>query len=105
MHPIVVAIHNSIPFYCFDEYGIVKKKLFGLKKEYNQMSSKTYLIVKRAGLLDNLFAYETSNDLPDAKEVLNRLLSFDKHKCADFSKSYQLLYNVGMDNFLNLVDR
>ena len=31
MHPIVVCLHNVIPFFCFDEYGIIEKKWFKKK--------------------------------------------------------------------------
>ena len=24
MHPIIVSLHNSVPFYCFDQYGTFK---------------------------------------------------------------------------------
>lgn len=55
MHPIVVSLHNSVPFYCFDEYGIKTFEGNWFQRKYNKETSKTYLIVKRAGLLENLF--------------------------------------------------
>jgi hypothetical protein len=46
MHPMVVAMHNNVPFYTFDYYGILYLRMF-----LNSKSSKIYDILERAGLL------------------------------------------------------
>lgn len=96
MHPIVVCLHNSIPFFCFDEYGTYKKSFFGGRPEYQKESSKTYLILQRAGLLENLFSYRGNEPFPSAKSVLDKILTFDKKKCSDFAQEYQKLYKLSM---------
>lgn len=100
MHPIVVCLHNSIPFYCFDEYGIIDRKLGGLIKRHNLKSSKTYLVVKTADFTDHLYSYWSKKSFPLAKEVVWRILSFDKNKCSSFSSSYQQKYTQAMNNLL-----
>lgn len=102
MHPIVVCLHNVIPFYSFDEYGTVKKSLCGLKKEYVQSSSKTYRILERAELLDNLFSYQKKQDLPIPSVVLDRILGFARDRCQSFTISYQQLYERSMNDIMNL---
>jgi len=102
MHPIVVCLHNCIPFFCFDEYGIYRRK-FLFSKRYVPESSKSYLIVKEAGLLENYYSYKTGSRLPDSDEVVKRLLQFDKDKCASFSELYQNKYEVCMQKVLDSI--
>lgn len=103
MHPIVVSLHNSVPFYCFDEYGIKTFVGRGFRRRYNQETSKTFLIVKRAGFIDNLSSYHTSNTLPPASVVVKRILDFDEEKCSNFSKEYQREYECCMENVLSAI--
>lgn len=101
MHPIVVSIHNSIPFFVFDEYGIISRTCFGFIKKHNLESSKTYGIVEKAGLLDYYYSYHQGKPLPQAKTVVERLLSFDKKKCSQFAARYQKYYEQSMDSILD----
>ena len=96
MHPIVVCLHNAVPFYVFDEYGTEQKKLFGLFRKYLQWSSKTFHIVSMAGLERNLFAYKTKRALPKADDVVRALLEFDKDKCLEFALKQQQFYEDQM---------
>jgi hypothetical protein len=45
MHPMVVAMHNSVPFFIFDYYGVVYLRLF-----VNAKSSKIFDILEKAGM-------------------------------------------------------
>ncbi len=102
MHPIVVCLHNAIPFFSFDEYGIKEKKgLISPKMIYNPASSKTYLIVSDAGLLDNLYSYKGDMPLPSPQHVINKLLSFDTEKCKTFASLKQKEYEKGMKEVLD----
>lgn len=101
MHPIVVCLHNSIPFYCFDEYGIYARSLWGLRKKYLTNSSKTYLIVKEANLLPNLYSYKSGEKLPNASFVMDKIVYFPKEKCDSFAESYQSYYEECMQSVLN----
>lgn len=101
MHPIVVCLHNAIPFFSFDEYGIKEEKgLFSKKMVYNPSSSKTYLIVSEAGLSDNLYSYKGATQLPSPQHVVNMLLRFDTPKCKSFANLKQEEYQEGMKAIL-----
>lgn len=106
MHPIVVCLHNAIPFFSFDEYGVKEKKRLFLKKmQYNPFSSKTYHIVREAGLLDNLFSYKTNQPLPDVKMVLDKILRFDKNRCQVFAKEKENVYESGMAEVIQSITK
>ena len=102
MHPIVVCLHNSIPFFSFDEYGIKEKKgFFSKEMVYNPSSSKTYLIVSDADLLSNLYSYKGGTRLPSPKQVVNKLLDFDTSKCKSFADHKRDEYQKGMRSVLD----
>lgn len=61
MHPIIVALHNAIPFFSFDQYGI----RMGLYKNYK--SSKTYHILREANLLDYHWSMVKGDKFPSPK--------------------------------------
>lgn len=73
MHPIVVSLHNATPFFCFDNYGVVWFRLFRQAK-----SSKIYDIISRFGLLENRASLGCH---VQAKDVVDKILNFDKDKC------------------------
>lgn len=100
MHPIIVCLHNSVPFFVFDEYGIEKKYLGGLYKKYIKDSSKTYHIVTKAGVANNLYSYKSREAFPSTKEVVYRLLSFDIKKCSLFSNNQYIEYLDTMQKIL-----
>lgn len=102
MHPIVVCLHNSIPFYCFDEYGTgVRISCFSKKKSFDINSSKTYAIVSEAGLEKNLHSYKGNSSLPVAKCVLDNLLTFEVEKCRRFAQKKQEEYEQGMSRIIS----
>lgn len=81
MHPIVVCIHNTVPFFSFDNYGT--KHANGLFCDSS--TSKIRHILKVANLLDCRIA---SNSLfrrtPSPEHVFNKLQTFDKSKMQKF---------------------
>lgn len=99
MHPIVVCLHNAVPFYSFDEYGTYKNYL-GIWKTYLQSSSKTYRILERAKLTLWLHSYKMNKELPSPKLVINLIESFDKTKCTTFAQNYQKQYDESMHKLL-----
>lgn len=91
MHPIVVSLHNGIPFYSFDTYGL---------KE-NEKSSKIYHVLKKADLLEyRTFTKAPNYSPPKPQEVVTSLLSFDCAKANRFSQEYYLEYKTMMDNVM-----
>ena len=105
MHPIVVCLHNAVPFFSFDEYGTKERKSFFSKElVYNPLSSKTYSIVSEAGFLGNLYSYKGAGVLPSPNIVIDKLLSFDKAKCQTFSVLKQMYYEKGMNEVLSSLE-
>lgn len=97
MHPIVVCIHNTVPFFSFDNYGT--KHANGLFCDTS--TSKIRHILKVANLLDCRIA---SNSLfrrtPSPEHVFNKLQTFDKAKCKNFAQGYLNKYNEMMTKIL-----
>lgn len=97
MHPIVVCIHNTVPFFSFDNYGT--KHANGLLCDSS--TSKIRHILKVANLLDCRIA---SNSLfrrtPSPEHVFNKLQTFDKAKCKNFAQGYLNKYNEMMTKIL-----
>jgi hypothetical protein len=104
MHPIVVSLHNSVPFYSFDEYGLVKfgiiSRWFPSKKDIYK-SSKTYSILQRADLLDNYYSTKATKKLPALHIVFDRLMQFDTKKCEMFAQSQSMKYHEAMGVLYN----
>ena len=96
MHPIVVAIHNSVPFYVFDEYGTFHKDLLGRIKDFSKMSSKTYLILHEAKLEECYHSYFSGLGLEPVAKVVEKVLCFDKNKCIGFSTHCKQKYEEAM---------
>lgn len=101
MHPIVTSIHNGIPFFSFDNYGIKMKN----GRSTNGESSKIYHILSRAGMLQYrvfISAYNYVAPLPE--NVLEALLTFDKAKEMVFSMQYYRLYENMMKSVYRRFD-
>lgn len=99
MHPIITAIHNSVPFYSFDHYGI--RKFLST----NIDSSKTYHIIKEAGFSDQHFSLSVFRPFPKAKNVVESLINFDILKCNRFAIKQENLYNKNMENIINALNK
>ena len=105
MHPIVVALHNCVPFFCFDEYGTYGSLADRILGKHILSSSKTYLILERAGLTGCMYSYHAKGSYPASQTVVERLLSFDKNRCARFSEEMQRLYTKSMELTLDVIAR
>lgn len=102
MHPIIVSIHNNIPFVVFDEYGVIDRYLGGLLKIHHLQSSKTYLILRCAGLEKQLYSYFEHKKKPSPHKVVKLFQSFDRERCSNFSSLYQKEYEEGMKRVLEI---
>ena len=103
MHPIVSCLHNAVPFFSFDEYGVTKKNKFTRRISVNTKSSKTYLILKEAGLLSNYYSYFNQESLPSTESVVDKIVSFDRDKCLQFSQKKRSEYAANMEAVLNCI--
>lgn len=104
MHPIVVSLHNSVPCFSFDEYGVFPdpNMIYPKVKSQGKESSKIYHILHQAGFdKKNWYSYlYSNNDLPTPQYVVDTILSFDKKRCANFADSQLAIYNRGMETAL-----
>ncbi len=96
MHPVLVALHNSVPVFAIDLYGFKKDN------KLDEKSSKTFQIMQRFGLLDNYYHRLLGKGTPTPKYVLNQVLSFDREKCAQMSKVLYLEYKSMMNKVLSI---
>lgn len=102
MHPIVVALHNSIPFFSFDEYGFFKTYFFNHFKKYIVTSSKTFQLLDKAGLTDYYYSYNTpKTKLPCISTIINQINHFPISKCMQFAKETENNYLYAMNYMLN----
>lgn len=97
MHPVIVSLHNSVPFYSFDHYGILKFKIF-----LNQEASKISHILERAGFNDHRtsIARRINYKVPGADYILERILDFDRQKCSVFADAMREDYREMMEGLL-----
>lgn len=94
MHPIIVSLHNVIPFFSFDNYGL--SKVDGRLTDGE--SSKIYHILKLAGLLDyRSYIGAPQYQAPSASFVYNKIRHFDIKAEAEFAESYYAIYKEMMD--------
>lgn len=82
MHPIVISLHNAVPCFSFDHYGVQKFfRLFVDKK-----SSKIYHILNKFRCINNIVNINGIYREPTVEYVMESLERFDKEyvrKCAD----------------------
>lgn len=98
MHPVLCSLHNLIPLYVVDTYGFkMKGETYGI----NPLSSKTYQIMSRFGLLDHYCNVNLSSTVVKPAEVVTKLLDFDKDKCAMIDAQLLEEYNEMMRKILN----
>lgn len=88
MHPIVVSLHNGVPCYSFDHYGVKRFHFF-----VNKKSSKIYHIMERFGVLENWISCASPTyKAPSPQTVYNSLKSFNvartKEVADDYLKEY-----------------
>ncbi len=102
MHPIIVSLHNNIPFYCFDQYGAKEVIIPRLWSVFKPKSSKIYDILEKADFLENMCFYSEIKKLTPSM-VASKFLSFDKEKCQKFAERMQRDYSNGMRKILQLI--
>lgn len=107
MHPIVSCIHNRVPFFSLDYYG-VPPRLFGRRVRglgiflVNKRSSKTFQIVKDCGLLK--YYYNINNRLtffPEPSYIYKSLKEYDRNQLNEASKSRYVFYEKTIEDVLS----
>lgn len=95
MHPIVVCLHNNIPFYSFDNYG--RGHFNGLitsdsSSKIKHIITKAHLSKNRTSCMSYFFK------APAPLQVFSAIKSFDYAACDEFRKEYSSSYNEMLDN-------
>ena len=97
MHPIVSAMHNALPFYSLDYYGISHWRR--LRIDYS--TSKVWQIVKQADMLDRYCHVGARFDkLPEYMHVVDAFLSDDYQKRKIWAKKMALASRNTMDEVI-----
>lgn len=97
MHPIIVALHNAVPFYSFDHY-VKRSNFFWV----NEKTSKIHHIVNKAKLNSNRISvlYGVTK-IPNEITVFKAIMNFEKEKCKKFSENQTQEYNQMMHDLIN----
>lgn len=98
MHPIIVCLHNAVPFFSFDHYGILRFRFW-----LNKKTSKIYQILQTAGYENNrcsIIGFK-KNKIPQPQFVYNKIETFDRKKCQSFSTEMAGAYIKMMKELVN----
>lgn len=98
MHPIIVSLHNAIPFFSFDGNGTAD-----IHGSFNQNSSKIYDILKKASLEDNTYPLRSRSTMPSIERVVESILSFRRAQCVGFADSMYNNYMSAMSDLLDML--
>ncbi|MBR1877733.1 MAG: polysaccharide pyruvyl transferase family protein [Paludibacteraceae bacterium] len=95
MHPLIVSIHNGVPFFSFDNYG--QRRLNGLLPDDSSSKIKHILSIGeleayRISCLSHMF------HAPEPEYVLDKVLHFDTEKEKRFAAQYYEKYKEMMLN-------
>jgi len=91
MHPIIVCLHNAVPFFSIDSYG------FKNGSKGNQESSKIYQILSKFVLLSNYYSLINKDPFPSPEIVYSLINNFDQQKCISKSNSIYEEYSNMME--------
>lgn len=102
MHPVIVSLHNIVPFFSFDHYGIIRFNFF-----LDQRTSKIYQLLEKARF--ECYRISTNRPFkyspPPPELILERISSFDKDHCRKFAKEMQNDYNDMMKSIIYNFER
>lgn len=97
MHPIIVSLHNSVPFFSFDNYGT--SHLNGLYVD--ESTSKIKHILDTANMADYRISCTSRHFKAPTPEKVHQLLDgFNKEKCSEFANMQLNKYNLMMDSIM-----
>ena len=92
MHPVIVAIHNGIPFYSYNIHGqsILRNRIQLL------WTSKEYDLLKRLGLEKNVVPQPLMKWI-SPKSVIKNIIAYDRKKALEISSKMESDYIATMD--------
>ena len=95
MHPIIVALHNNVPFFSYNIHG--RSYLHGRIQRIK--TSKEYDLLSRFGLQTNVVPQPFLRFI-SPKKVINKIKSFNMEKCKYASEFMQQEYEKMMSDIL-----
>ena len=98
MHPIIVALHNIVPFFSFNIHG--RSFLYGRIQLIR--TSKEYDLLRRFGLHKYVIP-QPFLPLVKPQIIISRLVSFERDKFLNASKCLQEEYEAMMTEVLNVL--
>ena len=81
MHPVIVSIHNQIPFFSIDQHG--RKIISRIVRD--DKSSKIYDLLDRLGLLEYRISKNSLKKI-HTSEICKKIIEFDTKKEAEISQ-------------------
>lgn len=100
MHPIIVALHNNVPFFSLDTYGMAYLKNIWV----NDNSSKIKHLLTLAHLQDyRAVDISRFSKMPDPEDVYHKITHFDKQQAKAFADEYHSRYDSMMNDILNAI--
>jgi hypothetical protein len=101
MHPVVVALHNALPVYSFDTYGITR--FCGMKT--NDYSSKIFHILQEFECQNHRTAVNKRNySLPSPLQVLTVMSSANRLSLQNKAVELQSKYESMMTKIVKIID-
>lgn len=95
MHPTVVALTNSVPVFCFDNYI----QTYFYRMFANEKASKVYHILSVFGHIENRCSIGFHREIiPTPSEIFNKLKNFDREVCAKQASEYLDAYKKMMED-------
>lgn len=99
MHPIIVCLHNQVPFFSFDHYGT------GAIMHTDESSSKIKHILTTAGLSKYYHNLRNHIFFPPVQKVFGMIQSFPKDLCRTFAQKQSLDFCNTITRLTNTVSK
>ena len=96
MHPIIVALHNNVPFFSYNIHG---RSLFNGRIQFLKTSKEYDLLHKYS--LDHYLAPQPYINFISPKKVIEKLVRFDFKQCQFASEQQQKDYQIMMNQIIN----
>ncbi|MBE6372443.1 MAG: polysaccharide pyruvyl transferase family protein [Lentisphaerae bacterium] len=96
MHPIVISIHNKVPFYSFDHYGT---NILGSDMKW-QTRSKIQLLLSDLDIANHSSRFQPLHSIPSPNYVFEEVT---KTKESDMNSWAEKMYTLCQDNFNKII--
>lgn len=100
MHPIVTCLHNNVPFYSIDNYGV--QNWIGTHK---MTTSKTFHIVEKAGMLSNYFHCSAFRRVPVPSQIAAAIKNYDFDRGREFSNAQSKNFEKALKSLIDIIQR